>query len=188
MTQQRLTKGFANMLVDLRALSDGPRTFEFENSADELDLLSTELRFKAPIRTSCRAALAGDALLVDGFVCFLAEVECSRCLRLSALNLAVPFNRVYRRAPQDQPGAPGQSEDDEADVISGDAQTVDISTAVREAIILEAPMKPLCTEGCLGLCPVCGRNLNDDRCDCSTKRTDPRWGALKEIVTSNGQS
>lgn len=188
MTQERHTKGFSNMLVDLRALSDGPRTFEFENVADELDLLSTELCFKAPIRTSCRAALAGDALLVEGSACFLAEAECGRCLKLFTLNLAVPFNRVYRKGSPDQPGEPGQPEDDETDLISGDAQTVDISAAVREAIILEAPMKPLCTEGCLGLCPVCGRNLNDDRCDCSMERTDPRWDVLKEVVTANGPS
>jgi len=43
---------------------------------------------------------------------------------------------------------------------------IDITDDIREAIMLDYPIKPLCKPGCLGLCPVCGTNLNEKKCGC----------------------
>ena len=40
------------------------------------------------------------------------------------------------------------------------------------------PMKPLCSEDCLGLCVQCGTDRNINRCDCVVEFIDPRWRAL----------
>jgi len=45
---------------------------------------------------------------------------------------------------------------------------------------LALPMKPLCREGCRGLCPVCGGNRNITACACETPALDSRWAALKD--------
>ncbi len=44
--------------------------------------------------------------------------------------------------------------------------SVSIDQDLREEIILEHPIRILCKTDCRGLCPFCGTNLNDDRCDC----------------------
>ena len=48
-------------------------------------------------------------------------------------------------------------------------------------IQLAIPMKPLCRESCLGLCPQCGTNRNGEGCSCQTAVSDGRWGALAGI-------
>jgi uncharacterized protein len=53
---------------------------------------------------------------------------------------------------------------------------------LREQFQLALPMKPLCTEGCRGLCPECGANLNRTRCDCAPMWEDPRLAPLKGLL------
>jgi uncharacterized protein len=52
---------------------------------------------------------------------------------------------------------------------------------MQEQFYLSLPMKPLCSEDCQGLCPVCGTNLNRDTCDCRRDWDDPRFAALKNL-------
>lgn len=48
---------------------------------------------------------------------------------------------------------------------------IDLSVGIREAILLSQPITPVCREGCLGLCPKCGTNLNAKRCACKLENT-----------------
>ena len=54
----------------------------------------------------------------------------------------------------------------------------DLTDAIREAIILNLPAFPRCSETCRGLCELCGADLNQSTCDCNKKRGDVRWTAL----------
>jgi uncharacterized protein len=58
----------------------------------------------------------------------------------------------------------------------------EIDDLVREAVILSVPAKPLCSENCKGLCPVCGTDLNRSTCSCAKKDIDPRWDQLKGLL------
>ena len=70
----------------------------------------------------------------------------------------------------DGPGAP-----DEMYPTLDDA--IDLGPLVRDAIVLELPMAPLCREDCAGLCPQCGADRNDGECGCVAP-ADPRWANL----------
>jgi uncharacterized protein len=54
---------------------------------------------------------------------------------------------------------------------------IDLGPLVRDAVVLELPMAPLCREDCAGLCPQCGANRNEGDCGCVAPR-DPRWANL----------
>ena len=54
---------------------------------------------------------------------------------------------------------------------------IDLGPMVRDALVLELPMAPLCREDCAGLCPQCGANRNEGDCGCVAPR-DPRWANL----------
>jgi uncharacterized protein len=56
---------------------------------------------------------------------------------------------------------------------------------MREQFYLALPMKPLCVDACKGLCPVCGRNLNRETCDCKSDWEDPRMAALRQLRNRN---
>ena len=72
--------------------------------------------------------------------------------------------------PHDEP-----DQDDELYPIVDDV--VDFGPLVRDAIVLELPMAPLCRDDCSGLCPECGANRNEGDCGCVAP-SDPRWANL----------
>jgi uncharacterized protein len=61
---------------------------------------------------------------------------------------------------------------------------MELADSVKEQVLLAAPVKVVCRESCKGLCPKCGKNLNEGDCGCSTVVTDPRWDALKDLKKS----
>lgn len=64
---------------------------------------------------------------------------------------------------------------------------LDISEAVRQAIVLTTPISPRCREECLGLCPTCGVNRNEQDCSCE-RVTDQRWASLGHLIADSGAS
>jgi uncharacterized protein len=56
-----------------------------------------------------------------------------------------------------------------------------LEDAVREQVLLALPLKLICREDCKGLCPQCGKNLNEGACSCAAPLQDLRWSGLKEI-------
>src|SRR5262249_54962114 len=71
---------------------------------------------------------------------------------------------------------------DDLDVDFYDKDEIDVGVLIETETTLALPMKPLCREGCLGLCPVCGGNRNLVQCDCQQRAPDPRLAALKDLA------
>ena len=64
---------------------------------------------------------------------------------------------------------------------------LDLTEAVRQHVITNQPMKPLCRQDCLGLCSTCGANRNEDSCSCGEESADPRWASLKQLLQSKSR-
>ncbi len=109
------------------------------------------------------------------------ELECSRCL--------APYPFEERRELLAGPVSPRQRQpaDDveldrgDLDVLYYDEPLVALSPDRRGARADGLPMKPLCKEDCLGLCPTCGKDLNQGPCACAPEIIDPRWEAFKAL-------
>ena len=67
----------------------------------------------------------------------------------------------------------------------GPGGVVDVSGLAREAIVLATPSRIVCNEGCLGLCPECGRDRNQGPCACPAPGPDDRWAKLKDFAGDN---
>ncbi len=127
----------------------------------------------------------GRRVLVEGSVKISVQLKCSRCLRETALPIDVAFREEY--IPAEDIGGENEQEltDRELDLGFYSNDELDINEVVKEQILLSVPMKPLCREMCRGLCPVCGKDLNEDACNCREGQTDPRLAPLakfKEIL------
>lgn len=59
---------------------------------------------------------------------------------------------------------------------------IDISAVLTEELLLWMPSKILCREDCRGLCPRCGKNLNEGDCTCAQSQGDPRLAVLKTLL------
>ena len=64
--------------------------------------------------------------------------------------------------------------------ITADGDTLDFTEVIRANICALIPMKILCTDDCKGLCHICGKNLNEEQCECE-KPIDPRFAQLSSF-------
>ncbi len=98
---------------------------------------------------------------------------CSRCLRDVVLAVKAEQEEFV---PQD----PSEWEAEDLSPFIEDL-VVDVCGLAREALVLALPAKVLCGYECSGLCPRCGLDLNEARCDCTTEAIDQRWEKLKGL-------
>jgi uncharacterized protein len=97
---------------------------------------------------------------------------CFRCLGDTVLDLDVDA-REY------QATSPGESEELATQYVTDDR--LDVATWSRDALALAMPDKILCRPDCAGLCPACGKNLNQEPHEHDDTPTDSRWAALEGL-------
>ena len=154
--------------AELFALAESSR---FEG-AYELGILAVgpdDYAFSQPVSWSVEVTNTGSALLVAGVAEGMATCACSRCLEDVAYDLRGDIEGYFIIEGEYAVDAADEDEeelgDDEFDVLPAD-HIIDLAPLIEAALILDAPTMPLCSEGCAGLCPTCGANLNDGPCGC----------------------
>ena len=163
----------------------GPQTYAGEYLIDVQDLDRDEIAGLGAVSIDARAE-KGDSsgeYVVDGTTKFHADYTCARCLDPYPIATNSPFHIRFRPRPEvsEEDQEIEISEPEELDVEFYSERTIPLRDLAVEQIQLAIPMKPLCDEGCLGLCPTCGANRNREQCSCATKLADERWGALEGI-------
>ena len=113
-------------------------------------------------------------LVVRGDLRATGTAECDRCLAEFALGFDVPVELVVLR------DAGEETEDGDTPVVHQRDGVLDLTETLREATVLAAPQVKVCREGCRGLCPHCGKDLNEGDCDCEDDDIDPRWEGLPD--------
>ena len=137
------------MKIDLdRIPPEGLELSQTCNSED-FDLGSSEIKHIDPLNLSGKVTKYGNTANVDVKVKTVFSLRCSRCLEefTKAIDKDYSFNYPTE----------------------GDNRFVDISNDIRQELILGYSVKNLCKDDCKGLCPVCGKNLNQEKCNCQTK-------------------
>ncbi|MDP2931624.1 MAG: DUF177 domain-containing protein [Chloroflexota bacterium] len=125
-------------------------------------------------------------ILVQGTLHTELEYTCSRCLAPFTLPLTFTVQDEYFPAIDVSTGVPVCLPDEPGCFTIDEHHIIDLTEAIRQYAILAIPMKLLCREDCAGLCPTCGRNLNQGACGCPTQETDPRWAKLVKLAEQKG--
>ncbi len=172
------------MKVAVKGLKQVPFVLRATETAEELALSFPRTSFPAPVEVSVRLTPMHEEVLAEGDARTEARGECSRCLEEVQLALAGHFEALY--VPQEGPYAKRVHS---PDVEWGDQRvnfysefTIDLSEEIRNCLLLELPMKPLCRPDCAGLCPKCGANLNAGPCSCKPDAPDSPWSALRDLL------
>ena len=76
---------------------------------------------------------------------------------------------------------PGEAEEFHSPYVEDDL--LDLSAWARDALVLAMPAQVICSDDCLGLCTVCGADLNDADPDEHRHESsgDPRWAKLRDL-------
>ncbi|MFZ2356635.1 MAG: DUF177 domain-containing protein [Candidatus Omnitrophota bacterium] len=113
-----------------------------------LDVETDEVKFNGPIKIKADISKITNAVTADVGIDVLMRLCCSRCLEKIEFNFIKELKLNYQ-----------------ADKT---VQVIDLNPDIREEIILDYPIKPLCKPGCRGICPKCGNNLNEGGCSCGS--------------------
>jgi uncharacterized protein len=98
------------------------------------------------------------------------EGPCMRCLGAAHPPFEVDAREVDAPNGGDELSSPYVDEEEE----------LDLAAWSRDALALALPAQIICRDDCAGLCPQCGRNLNDEPHE-HEREPDPRWSKLREL-------
>lgn len=172
--------------IDFKTIDEhGPQSYHatYEVAVDEMDSDDLASVGSATIDVNVKQGDLAAEYIADGTVSFTADLTCSRCAEPYPIANTSTFHVRFRPRPE----ASGENEEveitekEELDVEFYSERAISLRDLALEQIQLSIPMKPLCDEGCLGLCPTCGANRTRERCSCETAVVDERWGALKDL-------
>lgn len=164
----------------------GPHSYSGTFDVAVPELGRDELAGLGPVTIEARADkgnMSGE-YIVEGEATFTADLTCSRCVEPYPVASVSPFHVRFRPRP-----AGSEEEVDELEITDAGEldvefytdRTVSLRDLAVEQVLLTIPMKPLCDEGCLGLCPTCGANVASESCSCQTVEGDARWTALRGL-------
>ncbi|QEU11788.1 MULTISPECIES: YceD family protein [Dermabacter] len=122
-----------------------------------------------------------EGIYVTGSARADVHAECSRCLDPVEERLDVRFDELFTYPEK----VPAELEEEDVPVLEGDV--IDLGPLVHDAFAMAAPYQPLCREDCPGLCPQCGKRMEEDP-DHEHVVYDPRFAALAGLLDTDEES
>lgn len=126
-----------------------------------------------------RASKSGHDVVVHGTLDAELTTPCARCLEPAQLKIHSNISVLYVPASRlaSEAGGEGELTDEEADTLPYEGETVALDDLVRDELVLEIPMIPLCSEACPGMSPALDPKQAGD------KPIDPRLVPLLDFAT-----
>ena len=177
------------MFIDIHELEFRPLDFREEIRPGVIDL-GPDIVQKSPLATSGHADLVEEHhgkrqiikdIRLKGDLATRLQMACARCLEPVQHEVVRRFDLLYRPQGSDARAEELSVTDAEAEIGYYKGDGLELDDVLREQVLLALPLKSLCREGCKGLCPQCGKNLNEGECSCTSEAEDSRWAALKDI-------
>jgi uncharacterized protein len=189
------------MKISLTTLEEGSREFTFLVQPEVFNEKPTvqdkpfDYQLISPIDVQVMVHRYQDQVTVTGRFETKVVTTCSRCLESAQCAVSGDLVIDYRPGLSEKPDdvnttqtsvrrSPTDVElqDEDLDVVRYHGAEIDLTDEVRQAIILNLPMQPLCRPECQGLCPGCGENLNLKTCQCPKEKDSNPFNQLKDLI------
>jgi len=137
------------MKIEVNKITESGLLLEEDIPAETWDMDSDNVKFVNGLNISCKFFKNNKEIFVNVYLKIRRLIICSRCLEEVGQIVEKDFTLNYN--------------------IKNLGEYLNIDNDIREEILLNFPMKTLCSSDCKGLCPVCGENLNYIVCNCKIK-------------------
>lgn len=154
---------------DLLRHPGSTRNAHLEVPVDGLANLSARVDEHVPITLDINLESLSSGIVANGRVRGRWSAVCSRCLEPIERDFDLRLRELFEDDPVEDETYPIRNEE------------IDLEQPLRDLVVPDLPIVPLCDPDCLGLCPTCGVNRNEDPCACDTAPLDPRWEALRDL-------
>ena len=149
-----------------------PFSTTFALDLSDVEISGTKL-FTNPAEVMVLVRGSNGAVQLELKMDYEFSVPCDRCMEMITKRETLSLTHIVLLSSEDC---------DDGEYIRIPSEELDVSELAREDIILSLPIRFLCSEDCKGLCPVCGKNLNEGSCSCKVKKVDPRMEILKQLI------
>ena len=169
------------MIIDLSSVIkdyDGNMEICVKCELENTDFLGEEFVFPDGLTVCGKITNNTKSLHLQAKVKGKIRVLCARCRKEVSEDVEFDMSEVLVRDDEQTTHI-----DDDVVVFSG--TTLDIDDIVINNFLMNISSKFLCKDDCKGLCPKCGKDLNEGDCDCNNDEIDPRWAALAEIIKNS---
>lgn len=168
------------MLINLSKLLSGEQEVLTEQVTVEMEAFVSSLGvFPVTAKTAFPLTIRKadtEKLLIEGESAVTVEIPCDRCLEPVSVEIPLEIKRECKTSFSDE-------DPEEESLMVG--YNLDTEQLLYCEILVNWPMKTLCTEACKGICKKCGTNLNHGSCTCDTVELDPRMAKIRDIFNSN---
>ncbi len=166
-------------VLDVRSLGRRPGTMSEVHrtvvAPDRIGVDMIGIPAGSEVDLDLRLESVSEGVLVTGTVSGETEGQCSRCLEPIDGTVTVFLTELFA-----YPDSATEQTTDAEDVHRVVDDHLDLEQPIIDAVALELPMSPLCSEDCEGLCPECGVRLAVAEPGHAHEIIDPRWAALRD--------
>jgi uncharacterized protein len=183
------------MQVAVANLDEGTTVLEFIDSPETYRAIDPSLHLLLPVEVYVTLYRTGQNIVATGTAATVVGLSCGRCLDSIEFPIKTEFTIDFRPKPTSIPSPKEYSkktkavDEDGLETIEQDIdatyysnEIIDLSDEIRQQIELSVPIKPLCKDDCLGLCPICGTNLNKGKCSCPSAEGENPFIELKRRI------
>ena len=128
---------------------------------------------KKPVTLNGLVSNTSSLIRLEAEISFQFDALCDRCGK--------PTSKVYKVPVSKSLAASIESEDSDTILLVPDMK-LDVDDFIYTEVVVNLPLKHLCSENCKGICCKCGKNLNEGMCDCENDEIDPRLAVLRELL------
>ena len=173
-----------------------------EVTAEELGLTADDALLPGPVAVSLDLTNIEGLVAVTGVLEGTIVRECVRCLKEYDDPLAFSVRAAFLQEPKSAPRHPkridprraraevteAEPEEEPDDQYHYQGNQLELAPMLREHVILSAPMQPICSDDCLGLCAQCGKNLNEGPCQCAAEPPIPTVRVVRGMKRKTDES
>ncbi|MBR6510591.1 MAG: DUF177 domain-containing protein [Clostridia bacterium] len=166
------------MIIDLKHIfvkDNSSLPIEYSLDMSDVEFMG-EYPLKKPVKINGTISNKASLVRFEAQISYDFEAGCDRCGEYTVRTHTLTFDKSLAVSIE--------GEESDTILITPDMK-LDLDELVYSEVIVNLPMKHLCSEECRGICFKCGKNLNDGDCDCPKKEIDPRLAVLADLLKEN---
>ena len=174
------------MKIPVDDIPQSPKEINFSESIGELNEAyakgsTADFHFPSFLDVDLVYYRSGREIFFQGALHGDLEGCCSRCLKNFRFALRKNFDFVLSPDATKSDRKVAELSREDLGLSTYSTEEINLTPLIREQVMLALPTRPLCEEGCRGLCDGCGADLNHEQCSCSAASEDPRLAIFRTL-------
>jgi uncharacterized protein len=172
------------LVLYLDEIEEGHVGYAWSVGIDELEAMDEQYSFPNVVQVNVNVERSLQTFHVKAKMHCDLNGECCRCLEMAQASTTALLEMLFQRKEASPEELEAMKEDEDVVILDPGTRQVNLKEYLRQALVLEFPLRVFCRSDCKGLCSQCGQALNSGPCACSNEEKDERWAALADLKFS----